>query len=142
MAVGEEEDGGGVVPLRVLWFPTHVAMRLRHEWATQSLLQDDGAEFGDRTDEFIGEQRGGANLLPVLVQRGGGLEVERVAGGFALGGDLVEQRLAAGAEEGEDALGFGGVLGGCAGGRVSFFARHQALADVSVDAAGVFGVGR
>jgi hypothetical protein len=96
----------------------------------------------DGADEFVGEQSGGADLLPVLVQRGGGLKVERVAGGVALGGDLVEQGLATGAEEGEDALGFGDVLGGRTGDGIAFLTGHQALADVAVDAAGVFGIGR
>jgi hypothetical protein len=78
-------------------------------------LEDGGAELGDGADEFVGEEGGGADLLPVLVEGGGEFEVHGFGGGFALGGDFIEERLAASAEEVEDALGLGGVLGGGAG---------------------------
>jgi hypothetical protein len=84
----------------------------------------------------------------VLVEGGGEFEVHGLGGGLALGGDLIEEGLASGAEEVEDALGLGGVLlrgaalgvdglGGCGTG----LAGLHALLDVAEDAAGVGGVG-
>jgi hypothetical protein len=47
---------------------------LRDEWTTRDgcgPLEDEGAEFGDEADEFVGEQSSGADFFPVLVERGG-----------------------------------------------------------------------
>jgi hypothetical protein len=136
VAVVEEEDGGGVVAVGEFGGIPGLRIGTRG-----TRLDYQGAELGDGADEFVGELGCGADLLPVFVERGGEFEVEVCAGGLALGDDLVEQGLAASGEEVEDAGGFGGVLGGCAGGRISLFTGHEALVHLAVDAAWVVGIG-
>ena len=131
LAVREEEDGGGFG----MGFLGFVGVE------RGGFLEDEGAELVEGADELVGQQRGGADLLPLLVQGGGELEVHGLAGGLALRGDFVEEGLAAGGEEGEDALGFAGVLLGSAGCGVAFLAGLHALVHLAVDAAGVLGVG-
>ena len=73
------------------------------------------------------------------VESGCALEVEIGGGLVALGGDLGNEALAVGVEEGFDGGGFGGVGGRALGGD-GLVAGGQALVHLLVDAAGVGGV--
>ena len=127
LAVLEEENSGG--------FGAGLIFEGR------GLLQDQRAQLVDGANEFVGEQCRGANLLPLLVQRGRAFEIHRLTGGITSRGNFVEQRLPARAEEREDSLRFVRILLGCAGLRVALLARLHALVHLAVDAAGVLGVG-
>ena len=123
----EEENGGGWLGFRVGGF------RLR------GFLDKHGAEVGDGLDKFIGEGLRGFDLLPLLVDSGGALEVEFGRGGFAFGGERREHGLAVRREEGLHGCGFGGVRG-CALGSAGLVAGREALFHLLVDAAGVLGI--
>jgi hypothetical protein len=119
----EEKDGGS--------FGSHLMFKRR------GLLQDQHAQLVDGADELVGEQRCGADFLPLLMQRGRALEVHRLAGSVALGSDFVQQRLPPGEEEIKDPLRLARVLLGCACLRVALFARLHALVHLAVDTAGM-----
>ena len=125
LAVLKEEDCGG--------FGAGLVFEGRR------LLQDQRAQLVDGPDEFISEQRGGANLLPLLVQRGRAFEIHRLAGGITPRGNFVEQRLPARAEERENSLGFVRILFRGAGLWVTLLARLHALVHLAVHAAGMLG---
>ncbi len=68
LAVLEEEDGGG--------FGANFVLN------GCSFLEDEGAQLVDGADEFVGEQGGGADFFPLLMQRGCAFEVHCLAGGY------------------------------------------------------------